>query len=431
MVPSSTARLALATGGIWLALLAPVVACGARSGLDLELAAPSATPDGGTGDAPVPPPRDCSYGGAPGAPWPMAGRCPDQRGTTPAVGPNAARTKWTYAGAAPIDASAVIGADGTIYVGSTNGSLYALTPDGSVRWSTAAGIDIEAAAALGADGLVYVVTSTSRQTVSLVALGAATGAPSWTVTIGQGSAAQVSAPVLGPEGNVYVATEAGIQAFSSGGVPLWTYGPYGNADFAPPTVAADGTLFFGLLTSPPRAPVFVALDAAGNPTWTANSPSNNRGGLALGQDGTLYGCGEVLPPGSGEAVDQIFALAATGAVAWTQTPASDGWGCQGTPAVGPGGNVVFPLAFLLDFVTGSGDAVWAHPFSPAFAVSTPAIGGDGTVYVGTPTGVTAFAPSGATTWSYATGSAVTAPAIGADGTVYVTTQDGRVIAIGD
>ena len=53
--------------------------------------------------------------------------------------------------------SPAIGADGTVYVGSTDNNLYALNPaDGSVKWNYPTGNGIWSSPALGADGTIYV-----------------------------------------------------------------------------------------------------------------------------------------------------------------------------------------------------------------------------------------------------------------------------------
>ena len=63
---------------------------------------------------------------------------------------------------------------------------------------------------------------------------------------------------------------------------------------------------------------------------------------------------------------------------------------------------------------------WAYTTGGA-VVSSPAIGADGTVYVGSEDDkLYAIDPDGSLKWAYTTGGAVySSPAIGADGTVYV------------
>jgi outer membrane protein assembly factor BamB len=63
--------------------------------------------------------------------------------------------------------------------------------------------------------------------------------------------------------------------------------------------------------------------------------------------------------------------------------------------------------------------------------SSPAIGSDGTIYVGSEDNkLYAINPNGSFKWSYTTGSAVrSAPAIGSDGTIYVGSDDDKLYAI--
>ncbi|MBI2250314.1 MAG: PQQ-like beta-propeller repeat protein, partial [Brevundimonas diminuta] len=63
--------------------------------------------------------------------------------------------------------------------------------------------------------------------------------------------------------------------------------------------------------------------------------------------------------------------------------------------------------------------------------SSPAVGADGTVYVGSwNNNLYALNPDGSTKWSYPTGGSVeSSPAIAADGTVYVGSNDGKLYAL--
>lgn len=72
-----------------------------------------------------------------------------------------------------------------------------------------------------------------------------------------------------------------------------------------------------------------------------------------------------------------------------------------------------------------GDLSWSYPTGGAIAFSSPAIGGDGTIYVGSGDyKLYAINPNGSFKWSHTTdGEIWTSPAIGADGTIYVASSD--------
>ena len=74
---------------------------------------------------------------------------------------------------------------------------------------------------------------------------------------------------------------------------------------------------------------------------------------------------------------------------------------------------------------------WAYETNGAIA-SSPAVGADGTVYVGSMDGTLyAIAADGTTAWTYATAGSInhSSPAIGGDGTVYIGSRDGNLYAI--
>jgi outer membrane protein assembly factor BamB len=75
------------------------------------------------------------------------------------------------------------------------------------------------------------------------------------------------------------------------------------------------------------------------------------------------------------------------------------------------------------FRYGTGDEIW-WPM-------VPAIGGDGTIYVGSnDNNLYAINPDGTEKWSYPTGSDVNSPpAVGSDGTIYFGSHDNKVYAL--
>ena len=79
-----------------------------------------------------------------------------------------------------------------------------------------------------------------------------------------------------------------------------------------------------------------------------------------------------------------------------------------------------------------GTKKWSYSTGSAIYYTCPAIGSDGTIYIGAYNGkLYALNPDGTQKWIYTTGGAIyySSPAIGSDGTIYVGSQDNRLYAI--
>jgi outer membrane protein assembly factor BamB len=73
------------------------------------------------------------------------------------TGPQKPRLKWVFPTADAVLSRPAIDTDGTIYVGSYDGKLYAVNPDGTMKWSflTREGVG-DSSPAIGGDGTIYV-----------------------------------------------------------------------------------------------------------------------------------------------------------------------------------------------------------------------------------------------------------------------------------
>jgi outer membrane protein assembly factor BamB len=90
------------------------------------------------------------------SPWPMFQHDPQHTGRSPYSGPSTPKVKWSYTTGGAIDSCPAIGADGTTYAGSSDGKLYAMNPDGSLKWSYTNGGEIHSSPAIRADGTIYI-----------------------------------------------------------------------------------------------------------------------------------------------------------------------------------------------------------------------------------------------------------------------------------
>jgi len=109
---------------------------------------------------------------------------------------NTGTLKWSYTTGNSINSSPAIGADGTIYVGSEDGNLYAINPNGGLKWSYTTGSWIESSPAIGADGTIYVGSYDNK----LYAINP-NGTLKWSYTTGNYI---FSSPAIGADGTIYV-----------------------------------------------------------------------------------------------------------------------------------------------------------------------------------------------------------------------------------
>ena len=67
---------------------------------------------------------------------------------------NVLSNEWTLDIRSRSDSAPAVGTDGTIYLGTFKGQLWAVNPDGTRRWVFQAGSEIKSAPAIGPDGTI-------------------------------------------------------------------------------------------------------------------------------------------------------------------------------------------------------------------------------------------------------------------------------------
>jgi outer membrane protein assembly factor BamB len=112
-------------------------------------------------------------------------------------GPQTNTTKWKYTTGGAVFSSPVIGADGTIYIGSPDKNLYALNPNGTKKWSFNLG-----------DTTVYT-------------------------------------PTIDNEGIIYIGSSTKLYALYPNGTEKWNYTEKGKWICTSTAIGNDGTIYFG------------------------------------------------------------------------------------------------------------------------------------------------------------------------------------------
>lgn len=353
--------------------------------------------------------------GAP-MPWAMFHHDPQHTGKSPYVGPQQNTVAWTYDVGSEINSSPAVGTGGTIYIGLENRKLYAIAPDGSVLWAFPTGGGIYSSPALANDGTIYV----GSRDYKLYAI-KPDGTLSWTYTTG----GEVnSSPTVGDDGTIYVGSNDGkLYVISPTGRLKCSY-PAGAVVQSSPVIGPDGILYFGSANGRmnaiyPDCTLRWSQRVTTNGVWThpALSPDGTTVYYST-DDGYLYA---------------TYTL--SGALKW-KSPWTYG-GIQSSPAVGSDGTIYvgtqWGSLWALDPTDGS--LKWDH-YMTLSAWSSPAIGADGVIYFATDYGyVYAMNPDGTVKWTFpggygAAGHFRSSPAIGSNGALYIASNNGKLFAFG-
>ena len=71
--------------------------------------------------------------------------------------------QWEFETGKPVYSSPLIGVDGTVYLGSTDGNVYALNgKTGAVKWEVKTGDPMTSSPVIGKDGLLYIGTGGNK-----------------------------------------------------------------------------------------------------------------------------------------------------------------------------------------------------------------------------------------------------------------------------
>mgnify|MGYP000139972372 CR=1 FL=1 len=316
------------------------------------------------------------------------------------------RIRWVSELGTPVYyGSPALSADGlTVYLGTSSSTLGAVPQQhkfvalevatGALRWSYALGLaEVRSSPAVAPDGSVTFVVEERNASGGFVTSAAvrvsSAGGLVWRRALGiAGGGVDVgySAPAIGSDGSVYVASDS-LYALNPNGTIRWTRFSTGEDLRASPVVGGDGTIYFVSRTLPltamhPDSGRVLWERALGTQTHVFASP-------AIGTDGTLY-----------VATDDcvLYAVSATGEDRWSYDAGTSGSTCamRSSPAVGADGTIYLgtvdrsprPILFA---IRANGTLRWTYNPSglpidvgpSSFDIySSPAIGSDGAVYFG-------------------------------------------------
>jgi outer membrane protein assembly factor BamB len=343
-------------------------------------------------------------------PWGMFKNTADRTGATTLPGAQSAKIQWKGKFNEGTQSGAVVAADGSIYIGSQSGYLYAYSATGTLKWKYKLGRNrVTSVPAIGADGTVYA----SAENGKLTALSAA-GALKWQASI-SGYGGPSASPVIGSDGTIYAGADT-FYAFNPNGVQKWSYNT-GSSMQGPAALAGDGTIYF------PSNNRLYALNADGSLKWRFSVQGTYGFGSApaIGADGSVY-----INTNDGV----LYSISASGLLNWKYSTDGIVADVPSSPVVGPDGTIYFGGA--AEYVDTGGGYVFALSAEGKLkwrnhvgcSMSAPALDGNGTLYITNNECGTLFAISASTgvqLWKYADATIYlrTPPAIGPQQNVYV------------
>ncbi|MGM0510498.1 MAG: PQQ-binding-like beta-propeller repeat protein [Thermoplasmatota archaeon] len=318
--------------------------------------------------------------------------------------------KWKYKTGGAVKSSPIIGSDGTIYVGSDDTNLYAVSSKGKGDFFTFSMASIYSTPAIGSDGAIY-VGSEDNNFYSIYS----NGTERWTHTT---TWSIKSSPVISEDGTIYIVSYDGrMYAFEEDGTVKWKFrGGNFQETSSSPAIGPDGTIYasFG-------GDTLYAVNRSGGEKWSFSTEGKIFSSPAVDDKGNVY---------FGSDDNNIYKVSSNGEMKWSYK--TDGE-VRSSPAVDEDQNVYFGSndgsLYALDK---EGSRLWFYETGDSI-ISSPALSNDGHIYFGSDDGYFyALDNSGSEMWTYqAEGAIRSSPAIGPYGTIYFGSNDGYLYSIGE
>lgn len=239
-------------------------------------------------------------------------------------------------------------------------------------------------------------------------------------------------PVIGPDGNIYVAgftifvdkdhfivVLSYLYAITPSGEKSLVFAKLGEEMLSHPAIDSKGTIYISTLETVESCTLY-AIGKNGALLW--KSPFCSTGfSPVIGSNGTIY-----VEVGDHD----LAAIDAFGKLLWWISLDDKGFCCRSTAlAIGPEGRI-YAGNYALHAVDPIGYVEWTFKPPQKGTISPPVVAQDGTIYVTNGNELYALSASGELKWTFRIkGHRLLSPMIVSDGTVYVGGWDQRIYAI--
>lgn len=358
-------------------------------------------------------------------PWPMLGGNAQHTGLAPvSLDLNSVSVKWSALSEIHHSIgwiSPAIGEDGTIYAGDGDG-VMALDSSGKLKWSVwihRYPTSWSWSPGIGSGGNIHVGSAYGLVTIS------STGQFLWNYTT---DTPVMCPPTVDDEGRVYFGQYYGppdaqyyLYCVLPNGTLAWRH-EFGPVGISSPAIGYDGTVYaVGAVNSSYDSPYrLAAFNPNGTLLWEFDLNSSVSSSPVVTEDTIYIGCDNA----------RFYAIGTNGSLKWVFEATA---GIKTTAAIAADGTIYFGSDDgHLYSLSKNGFLNWAIPVCDINDLSSNhlVVGADGTVLVGTRSSLVAVSPDGTVKWELDLGTDVYSPAVGEDGTIYVGTYNRGLIAIG-
>ncbi|MBE3123132.1 MAG: PQQ-binding-like beta-propeller repeat protein [Thermoplasmata archaeon] len=272
--------------------------------------------------------------------------------------------KWRYQSDGLIWCTPAIAEDGTLYFTTWGayGYVHAVYPNGTRRWLYHDGYDSSSLSppTIGNDGTIYF----GSEEYKIYAVNP-DGTEKWRYLTGY---IIMSSPAIGTDSTIYIGSgDHYLYALFPNGTLHWRF-PTGSEIKGSASIAPDGTIYV-----PSFDGYLYALHPNGTMKWRASTGSSiAAAGTALAEDGTIY-----------VGTEQLRAFYPNGTLKWTTNVQGSIYGT--VPAISADGTIYVSAGGSLVAVNPDGIERWRKQLTIAQIHSSPSIGPDDRMYVGSET----------------------------------------------
>ena len=271
--------------------------------------------------------------------------------------------KWHFK--EDVSSSPVIAEDGTIYVAGGNNRFLAINPDGTKKWEfkgrARSGFYFFTTPAIDKDGTIIVAHDEDR----VYAINP-DGTERWSTDLAPSEINRKCTPVIDKDGYIFILGDYHLFELYPDGTKRGMYS--GNRGYNLPVISKDGTIYYT------GKKEIVAIDSSRKILFRKDIETDFDLPMVIGRDGTLYF--------ANYRNGKLYAYSSEGLKKWEFQVEGNIKRILTTPIIGANDIIYFGgedgKVYALDK---DGKKVWSYE-TEGSVFSSPAIGADGTIYIG-------------------------------------------------